>query len=1468
MHGFRAARKRASNWQADTDDSNVESEEDELELEGSSSLRPAGRTVPPGRITSGSRLSASQPNYISSPTAEDTSSVSFGTPESSSELTPSLTEEAYHPDLQRYKRMADTALLPSPKRPCIHFGESSISSTLPNVNSVDSKPRNLSLAGPQKKAARKKAMDLVIDLTALDSDDDSTIIGSFDANEDDAAERGQEDGAVYESTYQPGCHTGSLAFDDGEESDEAEIEVIYLRNGTVKEKEGNVVNESARRVSPSSTQPAESRLIKPIQEGPGGPTLEAVQLQPILQTSATGDQKGSISQKNRIYALNTVGDPPLLIEAIEPEAIFEGHQVHLSAIDFHVAEATMVDGKGSVEKKVEEMVSKQTKETSKSDNHHPLSVSGSQPSNLAVEAPSQLPVASCALTSVPTVPLTVLQPIHEQAPTNNITSQLRISSDLLPSFDVPTLNPVKLSQDLAFFHEAPKVQNDIHLIARRSKLSIFSRRSLDNQSQPPLASGYILRRHPVTSRKPFLPRNVRVGLSGLASNEFPDNPSSVKLQRRLKEGQARELRMRIKKGEMTLDIRSVGFGTLKRDLVARESQLKTMRQGRLINIIIGKIVPVDGGSGLVVGLNRARIRVSWESDPKPLHDVTLPIHDNTLYQTPLPLILDGAFLRVNRSTHLQLRFLIDLYLGQDSQGTYVSSPISITSPDGLLLPIADIAHMRDTNGVLSFNLSFKSNISLDPPAFPLEPLSNRVIPPRPCFLRLFYVFKDARGYVTQERIVDGCKCGLCGLEENVGNLSDMSELAVHIKYYHKYECAMPISGTKAEMVVTLPDCTVSVKRYDASQIPSTLEGNLTDLTGKMSGHIGGTPSHLLNGMRETFSEQDLPRSFGSDLPSLASKSNDPKASRKGDYGTLNEAAANMAPYTEDIVSTGALIKPTQSPSWTVPAHLSSSQISGSSSESLKKSSTVTRSPPLFANLLRSPPPASATQNAQIEEIASFPIPFVEAALPTFEALRLGSPLSPEAVNSASTESSDSIVCPLSSLPAAPLFPEPTHQSNGDNESVPSSSGSQKSPLACESHSLASVLKTNTTFSIVGSSEGRSATTSPQLACTSTEGQCLDIPEGALLSPLNDQPMPPGPCPSQSMIRRFSALHESGSGSPSYQQPDDLRLRQLFTPELEDVHLLSDVETDVPRDARTDSSFINPIVRSARQMPASSLSMSPKHVDFKESCVLSASMIREQSPKRTVSSFTGNEEATPEESVIRLADPSEQVLDSKSTESRATSTFMDDERASHFDASSNGHNIMTPAGPQTPIPTHSHQSPTDVSGHSHSQLRDTPPAIEQLRPFTKTGHAGPYMGKRVNQWTEWSSSLEPGTLIDFMSELDKVWDGGRVRHLIRHQESLIWIQHHLSHKRRFLACCWNRWVHQKGPIPAYNKAGYLKLWLDSYGVIMSRAKLSYEVKDYLHLHFQNKHILLTDYIGACQYWNRLRGSYFGELGSET
>lgn len=162
---------------------------------------------------------------------------------------------------------------------------------------------------------------------------------------------------------------------------------------------------------------------------------------------------------------------------------------------------------------------------------------------------------------------------------------------------------------------------------------------------------------------------------------------------------------------------------------------------------------------------------------------------------------------MNRSTHLQLRFHVDLYVGQDPQGAYISSPVSITSPDGLLLPIADIAHMRDRNGALCFNLALESNISLDPAAFPLEPLSNRVIPRRPRILSLFYIFKDVNGNVTQKKIVDGWKCGLCGLEEDVGDLNDMSELTVHIKHYHKYECAVLISGTGVEMVSQLIPCT-------------------------------------------------------------------------------------------------------------------------------------------------------------------------------------------------------------------------------------------------------------------------------------------------------------------------------------------------------------------------------------------------------------------------------------------------------------------------------------------------------------------------------------------------------------------------------------------------------------------------------------------------------------------------------------
>lgn len=535
-----------------------------------------------------------------------------------------------------------------------------------------------------------------------------------------------------------------------------------------------------------------------------------------------------------------------------------------------------------------------------------------------------------------------------------------------------------------------------------------------------------------------------------------------------------------------------------------------------------------------------------------------------------------------------------------------------------------------------------------------------------------------------------------------------------------------------------------MKRHDASQVFSTIAGDLTHLTGQVSPHTGGTPSHLLNNLPETLSVQDSPVSFENRLP---------------------------ASYTDDIASTDEFTKFTRPPILTVPGQLSSPQVCVSSSEPLKKSSTVTRSPSLSANLAQPPPPTLATQDVQIEKITSFPIPFAETVLSNFDALGVGSPLPPAAGNCINTESSDSTACPLYSLPSIPLSPRSTHQSNGVFKSISSSTSSQKSPQLYEPPGFASALKRDTTFSIVESSQGRSAaSTSPQSPCTNTEGQCLGTIGGASVSQLDDQPMSPGPCQSQSVIaRRFSALEGSGSGSPSCQQLDDLSLRRLFTPELEDVRLLSDFGTDVSRDARTESPSIGPITTSAWQMPAPSPSMSPRHDDFQEPCVLSKLMIPEQSLEPILSSSTGNAKVPLEESSIRLVDTSEPVSDSKSTEAKANLAFMNAQPASHFDDSSNDESITILAGPETSISNHSHQSPTNISGQSRSQLRDSPPAIEDLRPFTKTGHAGPYMGKRVNQWTEWSSSLEPGTLIDFMGELDKVWDGGRVRHLIRHQE---------------------------------------------------------------------------------------------------
>ncbi|ODN95199.1 hypothetical protein L198_04587 [Cryptococcus wingfieldii CBS 7118] len=169
-----------------------------------------------------------------------------------------------------------------------------------------------------------------------------------------------------------------------------------------------------------------------------------------------------------------------------------------------------------------------------------------------------------------------------------------------------------------------------------------------------------------------------------------------------------------------------------------------------------------------------------------------------------------------------------------------------------------------------------------------------------------------------------------------------------------------------------------------------------------------------------------------------------------------------------------------------------------------------------------------------------------------------------------------------------------------------------------------------------------------------------------------------------------------------------------------------------------------------------------------------------------------------------------------------------------------------------------KSDSDPQNQLRPGLRDL--AVLRYTPrFTESGFAGPYMGQRVNEWTEWSHAVVPGTLFDFMHELDKLWDCGGIRHVVKHQEASIWTRNHLSEKRRFLACCWNRWTYEKGPIPGINKAGHLKLFLDKYGTIMTRAGIDFELKDYLHIHFQMKHISLADYVGACQYYKGIRGS---------
>ena len=48
---------------------------------------------------------------------------------------------------------------------------------------------------------------------------------------------------------------------------------------------------------------------------------------------------------------------------------------------------------------------------------------------------------------------------------------------------------------------------------------------------------------------------------------------------------------------------------------------------------------------------------------------------------------------------------------------------------------------------------------------------------------------------------------------------------------------------------------------------------------------------------------------------------------------------------------------------------------------------------------------------------------------------------------------------------------------------------------------------------------------------------------------------------------------------------------------------------------------------------------------------------------------------------------------------------------------------------------------------------------------------PQMKGRQNEFTTWSSRINPGTAFDLIPELDKLWDGGEFRYLLRHIEEV-------------------------------------------------------------------------------------------------
>ncbi|WWC88726.1 uncharacterized protein L201_003639 [Kwoniella dendrophila CBS 6074] len=190
-------------------------------------------------------------------------------------------------------------------------------------------------------------------------------------------------------------------------------------------------------------------------------------------------------------------------------------------------------------------------------------------------------------------------------------------------------------------------------------------------------------------------------------------------------------------------------------------------------------------------------------------------------------------------------------------------------------------------------------------------------------------------------------------------------------------------------------------------------------------------------------------------------------------------------------------------------------------------------------------------------------------------------------------------------------------------------------------------------------------------------------------------------------------------------------------------------------------------------------------------------------------------------------------------------------------------------PATVMPTIT--SPSQLKSINSSQIQKSPGKNDDLTTThsssdaptskpTKTGLAGPSMAYRINnQYTKWSSRIDPGTLADLFPALDQVWDGGKIRHMVRDQEeSVIWTRYHLSQEHRFMSCIWNRWRHQKGPIPVDNRSEYYTSFIRAYADVMIRAGLTREVGDHLWVLCRENYISFKEVKEALSLWNSLSG----------